>query len=300
MTSRQRKNASKPTGSRRGFRRYRHEVWRQKRVAAAHVLLLLILVAAIFADVYPIDANRQNLFHHLKAPTLSHKEGEFPRLLGTDPLGRDLLSRLLQATRLSLLVGVLAVAVACGVGTLLGLLAGFIGGMLDHIIMRVVEALLALPFVVLAIAIVAAIGTSFLNIILVLGLTGWVTFAKLVRAEVLRIREMDHVEAARAIGCSRWRLLFVHVWPQVVGLVLVTITLTLGQMIIAEATLSFLGLGIPPPTPTLGGILSDAQTYFFSAWWIVVFPGIFLVAIVLCANLIGDFLRDYLDPRLKL
>ena len=300
MNKQRKQSANGPSESRRGFRRYRYKVWQQKRVTAALVLLLLILVVAIFADLYPIDANRQNLYHHLKAPTLSHNEGEFPRLLGTDPLGRDLLSRLLQATRLSLMVGILAVAVACGVGTLLGLLAGFVGGMLDHVVMRVADALLALPFVVLAIAIVAAIGPSFANIIFVLGLTGWVTFAKLVRAEVLRIREMDHVEAARAIGCSQWRLLFVHVWPQVIGLVLVTITLTLGQMIIAEATLSFLGLGIPPPTPTLGGILSDAQTYFFSAWWIVVFPGIFLVAIVLCANLIGDFLRDYLDPRLKL
>jgi peptide/nickel transport system permease protein len=300
MTKRRAETANRASRSKRGFSRYRYKVWQQKRVAAAHVLLLLILAVAIFADFYPIDANRQNLYHHLKAPTLSHKEGEFPRLLGTDPLGRDLLARLLQATRLSLLVGILAVAVACGVGTLLGLLAGFVGGILDHVIMRIADALLALPFVVLAIAIVAAIGPSFANIIFVLGLTGWVTFAKLVRAEVLRIREMDHVEAARAIGCSQGRLLFIHVWPQVVGLVLVTITLTLGQMIIAEATLSFLGLGIPPPTPTLGGILSDAQTYFFSAWWIVVFPGIFLVAIVLCANLIGDFLRDYLDPRLKL
>lgn len=300
MTKRRTSKANQRSGLRRGVHRYLYKVWQQKRVTAAHVLLLFILAVAILADFYPIDANRQNLFHHLKAPTLSHKEGEFPRLLGTDPLGRDLLARLLQATRLSLLVGVFAVAVACGVGTLLGLLAGFVGGMLDHVVMRVADALLALPFVVLAIAIVAAIGPSFANIIFVLGLTGWVTFAKLVRAEVLRIREMDHVEAARAIGCSQWRLLFVHVWPQVVGLVLVTITLTLGQMIIAEATLSFLGLGIPPPTATLGGILSDAQTYFFSAWWIVVFPGIFLVAIVLCANLIGDFLRDYLDPRLKL
>ncbi len=300
MGSRQQRNANRSSDSRRGFRRYAHMVWRQKRVAAAHVLLLVILLAAALADLYPIDASRLDLSLHLEPPTLSHKEGEFPRLLGTDPLGRDLLARLLQATRLSLYVGVLAVAVACGVGTLLGLLAGFIGGLLDHVVMRIADALLALPFVVLAIAIVAAIGPSFMNIIFVLGLTGWVTFARLVRAEVLRVREMDHVEAARAIGCSQWRLLFVHVWPQVVGLVLVTITLTLGQMIIAEATLSFLGLGIPPPTPTLGGILSNAQTYFFSAWWLVVFPGIFLVVIVLCANLIGDFLRDYLDPRLKL
>jgi len=300
MTAKGAVHTRRPSASLRGFRRYAYMVWKQKRVAGAHLLLFIILVAALLADFYPIDANRQNLFHHLKAPTLSHKEGEFPRLLGTDPLGRDLLSRLLQATRLSLVVGLLAVAVACGVGTLLGLLAGFVGGLLDHIVMRLADALLALPFVVLAIAIVAAIGPSFANIIFVLGLTGWVTFAKLVRAEVLRIREMDHVEAARAIGCSRMRLLFVHVWPQVVGLVLVNITLTLGQMIIAEATLSFLGLGIPPPISTLGGILSDAQTYFFSAWWIVVFPGIFLVAIVLCVNLIGDYLRDYLDPRMKL
>ena len=284
----------------RGLRRYLRMVWRYKRVAAAHGLLLLIILIAALADVYPIDANKQNLFHHLKPPTFSHKEGEWPRVLGTDPLGRDLLSRLLQATRLSLLVGGLAVAVACVVGTTLGLLAGFIGGAFDHIIMRLCDALLALPFVVLAIAIVAAIGPSFTNIIMVLGLTGWVTFAKLVRGEVLRIREMNHVEAARAIGCPRWRILIYHIWPQVTGLVLVTITLTLGQMIISEATLSFLGLGIPPSMPTLGGILSDAQTYFFSAWWIVVFPGLFLVAIVLCANLIGDFLRDYLDPRLKL
>lgn len=275
-------------------------VWRYKRVTAAHALLLFIVLIAAFADFYPVSADKQDLFQHLKAPTFSHKDGEWPRILGTDPLGRDLLSRLLQATRLSLGVGGMAVAVACIVGTTLGLLAGFLGGAMDHLIMRLADALLALPFVVLAIAIVAAIGPSLVNIIIVLGLTGWVTFAKLVRGEVLRVREMNHVEAARAIGCPSWRILLFHVWPQVTGLVLVTITLTLGQMIIAEATLSFLGLGIPPPTPTLGGILSDAQTYFFSAWWIVVFPGIFLVAIVLCANLIGDFLRDYLDPRLKL
>lgn len=290
----------KAGAQRRGLHRYAHMVWRYKRVTAAHALLFIILLVAIIADLYPVSADRQDLSQHLRPPTFEHKQGEWPHVLGTDPLGRDLLARLLQATRLSLWVGGLAVAVACVIGTVLGLLAGFVGGVLDHLVMRLADALLALPFVVLAIAIVAVVGPSFSNIVIVLGLTGWVTFAKLVRGEVLRVREMDHVEAARAIGCPQWRILLVHVWPQVTGLVLVNITLSLGQMIISEATLSFLGLGIPPPTPTLGGILSDAQTYFFSAWWIVVFPGLFLMAIVLCVNLIGDFLRDYLDPRLNL
>jgi len=164
--------------------------------------------------------------------------------------------------------------------------------------MRIVDALLSLPFVVLAIAIVAAIGPGLVNVAMVLGLTGWITFAKLVRGEVLRLRQLPFVEAARSIGCSHLRILFLHIAPQITGIVLVTITLTFGQMIIAEATLSFLGLGIPPPTPTLGGILSGAQDTFFAAWWIVAFPGIILMFIVLSVNIIGDFLRDYFDPQI--
>lgn len=279
--------------------RYLKSIWKRKLVLSAHIILAIIILVVVVARLYPADPYHQDLSQHLRPPGLSHATGTVPHLLGTDALGRDLLARLLLATRTSLTVGVLAVAIACVVGTILGLLAGYFGGVLDNVIMRLVDALLSLPFVVLAIAIVAAIGQSFINIIIVLGMTGWVTFAKLIRGEVLRIKESPHIEAAVAIGCPGYRIILMHILPSVAGLIFVSVTLTLGQMIIAEATLSFLGLGIPPPIPTLGGILSDAQTIFFSAWWIVVFPGVFLVAVVLCANLIGDFLRDYFDPQLR-
>ncbi len=282
------------------WRQYLRITWRNKRVFAAHAMLFLLVLAAVLAPLYPVDPFDQRLAQSLKPPALTQEQNELPSLLGTDSLGRDLLARLLLATRISLMVSGLSVLIACLVGTLLGLISGYQGGLVDAVIMRIVDALLSLPFVVVAITIVAAIGPGLINIALILGLTGWVTFAKLVRGEVLRLKEIEYIEAARSIGCSRKRILLRHITPQVVGVVLVTITLTLGQMIITEATLSFLGLGIPPPTPTLGGILSDAQTFFFSAWWIVVFPGVFLMLIVLSVNIIGDFLRDYFDPQLKL
>jgi peptide/nickel transport system permease protein len=268
-----------------------------KIVLLAHLAILAIVIAVSFANFYPLDPFDQNLMQSLNGPRMSNPEG-FPNLLGTDPLGRDLMVRVLLATRISLIVGGLSVGIACIVGTILGMLAGYLGGLMDAIVMRVVDALLALPFVVLGIAIVAAIGRSFFNIIFVLGFTGWITFAKLVRGQVLSLKEDEYIEAARAIGCSITRILIKHILPQVAGIVLVTITLTLGQMIISEATLSFLGVGIPPSIPTLGGILNDAQTYLFSAWWIVVFPGLALMVIVLSFNLIGRFLRDYFDPQI--
>lgn len=280
------------------WRQYLRTIWRSKRVFAAHGVLFLTVLASVLAPLYPVDPFDQQLAQSLRAPTLIQEQNGLPALLGTDSLGRDLLARLLLATRISLMVGGLSVLIACLVGTLLGLVAGYLGGLVDAVIMRIVDALLSLPFVVVAITIVAAIGPGLINIALILGLTGWVTFAKLVRGEVLRLKEIDFVEAARSLGCSVTRIMLRHIAPQVVGLVLVTITLTLGQMIIAEATLSFLGLGIPPPMPTLGGILSDAQTFFFSAWWIVIFPGVVLMLIVLSVNIIGDFLRDYFDPQL--
>ena len=280
------------------WRQYLRTIWRSKRVFAAHGVLFLTVLASVLAPLYPVDPFDQQLAQSLRAPTLIQEQNGLPALLGTDSLGRDLLARLLLATRISLMVGGLSVLIACLVGTLLGLVAGYLGGLVDAVIMRIVDALLSLPFVVVAITIVAAIGPGLINIALILGLTGWVTFAKLVRGEVLRLKEIDFVEAARSLGCSVTRIMLRHIAPQVVGLVLVTITLTLGQMIITEATLSFLGLGIPPPMPTLGGILSDAQTFFFSAWWIVIFPGVVLMLIVLSVNIIGDFLRDYFDPQL--
>ena len=267
---------------------------------AAHVVLALAVLAAILAPVYPVDPLKQNLMGSLMPPSLriDHLPGSqssLPAFLGTDSLGRDLASRIILATRISLAVSFMAVLIATLVGVCLGLISGYVGGIVDSIIMRIVDALLSLPFVVLAIAVVAAIGPGLTNVALVLGLTGWVTFTKLVRGEVLRIREYSFIEAANSIGCSRTRILFRHILPQTSGIILVNATLTMGQMIISEATLSFLGLGVPPPTPTLGAILSDAQQTFFAAWWIVVFPGLALMAIIFAINLAGDFLRDYVD-----
>lgn len=281
------------------FVRYLRLVGQDTRVVAAHVALLVIVGASLLAPLATQPALQQSLVDSLDAPSLFNGESTPGAILGTDSLGRDLAARLLLATRVSLTVGALAVAVACFVGTLLGLLTGYFMGWFDNLVMRIVDALLSLPFVVLAIAIVAAIGPGLVNVAMVLGLTGWITFAKLVRGEVLRIKHLPFVEAARGIGCSHVRILFLHIAPQVAGIVLVTITLTFGQMIIAEATLSFLGLGIPPPTPTLGGILSGAQETFFSAWWLVAFPGIALMMIVLSVNILGDFLRDYFDPQVE-
>jgi peptide/nickel transport system permease protein len=274
---------------------------RRPLALASHAVLALAVVAAVFATAYPVDPLKQDLMSSLMPPSLHAdsfpgSRATVPALLGTDSLGRDLASRIMLATRLSLAVSFLSVLIAAAVGVALGLLAGYLGGAIDSIVMRVVDALMSLPFVVLAIAVVAAIGPGLMNVALVLGFTGWVTFAKLVRGEVLRIREYSFVEAAESIGCSRRRIMLRHILPQTLGLILVNATLTMGQMIISEATLSFLGLGVPAPTPTLGGILSDAQQTFFAAWWIVVFPGLALMAIILAINIVGDFLRDYFDP----
>lgn len=284
-----------------GGSRYLGALARRPLALVCHAVLVLAILAAAFASVYPADPLKQDLMASLAPPTLRVTQAPggpsaLPAFMGTDSLGRDLASRTLVAIRVSLAVSFLAVVIATVAGVLLGLVAGYLGGALDSVIMRIVDALLSLPFVVLAIAVVAVIGPGLTNVALVLGFTGWVTFAKLVRAEVLRIREYSFVEAADSIGCSRARILFRHILPQTAGIVLVNATLTMGQMIISEATLSFLGLGVPAPTPTLGGMLSDAQQTFFAAWWIVVFPGLVLMLIVLSINVVGDFLRDHFDP----
>jgi len=274
---------------------------RRPLALASHIVLAAAVLVAVFAAAYPVDPLKQNLMSSLMPPSFQAasfpgSQTAFPAFMGTDSLGRDLTSRIVLAIRISLAVSFLSVLIAAAVGVALGLLAGYLGGALDSLVMRVVDALMSLPFVVLAIAVVAAIGPGLTNVALVLGFTGWVTFAKLVRGEVLRVREYSFVEAAVSIGCSRRRIMLRHVLPQTSGLILVNATLTMGQMIISEATLSFLGLGVPAPTPTLGGILADAQQTFFAAWWIVVFPGLVLMAIILAINIAGDFLRDYFEP----
>lgn len=225
--------------------------------------------------------------------------GSAEHVLGTDQLGRDLLSRLAYGARVSLLVGVSAVAVSGVVGVTLGLVAGYYGGLVDDVIMRLADFELAFPFILLAIAILAVLGPGLSKVILVLGLTGWAQYCRLTRAQVLGLRETEFVEAARTIGASTPRILVRHILPNAMAPVIVIASFSVAGVIIAEASLSFLGLGIPPSVPSWGGMLSEGRTYIERAWWLVTFPGLALMLTVLSINVLGDAVRDTFDPRLR-
>ena len=254
------------------------------------LLALIALVAITYPLWYPISPLAQNLLGSLSPPMTETSTGM--HLLGTDQLGRDLMARVLLGARISLLVGGVALLISLVFGTLVGLLAGYFGGWVFFNDTATTETVMALPFIVLAIAVIGALGSSTTVVILTLGLTSWVGYAKLVRARVLELREEDYVVAAFALGQRTDRVLWRHVLPNALPLIIVESTLLLGTLILAEAGLSFLGLGIQPPTPTWGGILSEGQMYVAVAPWIAVFPGVFLLLTVLATNFLGDFLRD--------
>ena len=262
-------------------------------------VLLCMGGAAVFApQIAPWDPARQMLMKRLRPPVWEAR-GLREHPLGTDHLGRDILSRILYGGRISLGVGLSAVSLSCLIGVTLGLLAGFHGGRTDAFIMRVVDVFLAIPYILLAMGVVFALGPSLLNVILVMAVTRWVQFARIVRADVLSIREREFVSGARARGSRSLRLLLRHVLPNALTPIIVVATLELAFMIIYESALSFLGLGVQPPTPTWGWMLSDGRNYVATAWWLATFPGLAIMLTVLAVNLLGDWLRDTLDPRLK-
>ncbi len=261
-------------------------------------VLLCIGGAAVLApQIAPWDPARQMLLKRLRPP-MWEARGLREHPLGTDHLGRDILSRILYGGRISLGVGLSAVTLSCLIGVTLGLLAGFHGGRTDAFIMRVVDVFLAIPYILLAMGVVFALGPSLLNVILVMAMTRWVQFARIVRADVLSIREREFVSGARARGNRSTRLLLRHVLPNALTPIIVVATLELAFMIIYESALSFLGLGVQPPTPTWGWMLSDGRNYVATAWWLATFPGLAIMLTVLAVNLLGDWLRDTLDPRL--
>jgi len=261
-------------------------------------VLLCIGGAALLApEIAPWDPARQMLLKRLRPP-MWEARGLREHPLGTDHLGRDILSRILYGGRISLGVGLSAVTLSCLLGVTLGLLAGFHGGRTDAFIMRVVDVFLAIPYILLAMGVVFALGPSLLNVILVMAMTRWVQFARIVRADVLSIREREFVSGARARGNRSTRLLLRHVLPNALTPIIVVATLELAFMIIYESALSFLGLGVQPPTPTWGWMLSDGRNYVATAWWLATFPGLAIMLTVLAVNLLGDWLRDTLDPRL--
>ena len=273
---------------------------RVRRLTAAGIAFVLALggMAAGAPWLSPQDPTRQSLRARLVAPTWEAADGR-SHLLGTDHLGRDVLSRMVYGSRVSLLVGFSAVLVGGVVGSVLGLLAGFRGGVVDTAIMTVADAQLAFPFILLAIGIIAVLGPSFGTLIVVIGLSGWVSYARILRSQVLGLRSREFVEAVHALGGSVLRIMWKHVLPNVLSSLVVIATLELARAIVLEATLSFLGLGIQPPTPSWGGMVQEGREYLDSAWWISTFPGILLMATSIVVSRTGDWLRDLLDPTLR-
>ena len=285
---------------RQDLRRILRELLKNKAALVGVAILAVVTACAALAPALaPADPLLQEVSVRLKPPTLDGGDGR-AHLLGTDHLGRDILSRLIYGARISLAIGISAVALAGTLGTLIGLVAGYRGGRIDDLCMRLTDTMLAMPFILLALAVIAVLGSSLRNIILVLGITSWVSYARVVRAEVLTLRTREFVSAAQALGGRGTRIVFRHLLPNVLTPVIVIATLEVARMIILESALSFLGLGVQPPTPTWGGMLADGRAYLSTAWWLATFPGLCIMLSVLGINLLGDWLRDVLDPRLRL
>ncbi|MDH4138571.1 MAG: ABC transporter permease [Anaerolineae bacterium] len=266
----------------------------------ALIFALFLLMALLAPILVPHDPALQDLKRRLAPPIglgIERASLEYP--LGNDNLGRDILSRLLVGSRVSLVVGVSTILLASSVGSLIGAVSGFYRGLLDNIVMRIVDIWMAFPSLLLAIAFGAALGPGLFNLVLALSLTIWVVYCRVVRAEVLSIRERDYVLAARAMGASDLRIILRHVLPNVLAPILVISTLQMGVVIISEASLNFLGVGVQSLVPTWGGMLSDGREFMRNAWWLATFPGIAISIVVLGVNLLGDGLRDALDPRLR-
>jgi peptide/nickel transport system permease protein len=267
-------------------------------VASCGFVGALIIIAVAAPYLAPHNPERGSLRARLEAPTLQGADGK-AHLLGTDHLGRDVLSRVIYGTRVSLTVGFAAVAIGGLVGGTLGLVVGFRGGWVDEVIMTVADAQLAFPFILLAIGIIAVLGPSFRNLIIVVGLSGWVTYARVLRSQVLSIRRREFVDAIIGLGGSVPRIIVRHILPNVASTFMVIATLELARAIVLEATLSFLGLGIQPPTPSWGGMIQEGRDYLDSAWWISIFPGAALMLTSVVVSRTGDWLRDVLDPTLR-
>jgi len=264
-------------------------------------LAFVVLVAAVAVAapwLAPDDPVRQSLRGRLSPPTFDGTDGR-PHLFGTDHLGRDVLSRVIYGSRVSLSVGFSAVLVGGLLGSSLGIIAGFSSGRVDAVIMTVADAQLAFPFILLAIGIIAVLGPSFPTLIVVVGLSGWVSYARILRAQVLSLRSREFVEAIQALGGSVLRVVLRHVVPNVLSSIVVVATLELARSIVLEATLSFLGLGIQPPTPSWGGMVQEGRDYLDTAWWIATFPGLVLMLTSIVVSRTGDGLRDLLDPTLR-
>jgi peptide/nickel transport system permease protein len=267
-------------------------------VPLAMLTFLLVIPAVLAPQVAPHDPLKGSLANRLKAP--AWQEGgslEYP--LGTDKLGRDILSRIIYGARVSLVVSLVAILVGGALGTALGLISGYFGRWVDSLIMRLVDISLSLPTILLALVLVAAVGPSFATVITVLVVLLWARYARLVRAETLGIKERDFIARARVAGASHARIMVKYIFPNVVNSLVVLATLQVGYVILLESALSFLGAGLPRPTPAWGLMIADGRELIVTAWWVSMFPGLAIMLTVLALNLLGDWLRDHLDPKLR-
>ncbi|MGQ0571164.1 MAG: ABC transporter permease [Armatimonadota bacterium] len=256
------------------------------------IVVGLVAAAAAFAPVLaPYGPVAGELAQSLQPPSQDH-------WLGTDQLGRDLFTRILYGARVSLAIGLVTVGISGAIGLILGVVSGYVGGLTDIILMRLVDVQLSFPFILLALTVNAILGIGLQNIILTLIITGWVVYARLVRGEVLALKTLDYIEAARALGTPEWRIIGRHLLPNLWTPVIILSSLQVAQFIVAEAAISFLGFGVQPPMASWGNMLNEGKTYIYNAWWMTTFPGLALVMTALGVNLVGDWLRDTLDPRL--
>ena len=280
--------------------RIARRAWQWRRLPLIPVFILVVFVVTGVAApwIAPHDPERGDL-RARNVPPAWEEGGQSEFLLGTDHLGRDLLSRVIFGARISLAVVVITLGVGMTLGVTGGLVAGWHGGWLDELLMRIVDIKLAIPTILLALVLVLALGQSFMIIVVILAIAVWPRFARNVRGEVLQIKTMDFVALAQVAGASTPRILFIHIFPQVVNTLIILATLEVGIVILLESTLSFLGAGVPPPTPAWGSMVADGRDRLAVAWWISTMPGVAIMLTVLSMNLFGDWLRDRLDPRLR-
>lgn len=280
-------------------RRLTRQLFKSKTGTIGLVIVVIVILTAILASILsPHDPKHTEVSKRF-TPPMWMEGGSAQHPLGTDNLGRDELSRIIHGSKVSLMVGIGAVVLAGVIGIVFGLIAGFYGGWIDLVIMRIVDAFLAIPGILFMLVILSVLGPNTITLVLVLGLTNWTQYARIVRGEVLSVKERDFVRAARAIGTKDFGIIMKHIFPNIVSSLIVISTLSVATTIILEASLSFLGLGIQPPTVSWGGMLSDGRQYLATSWWVATFPGIAITITVLGIIFLGDFIRDVLDPRMK-
>jgi peptide/nickel transport system permease protein len=263
------------------------------------VVLVLLVLVAIFAPLLaPYPPTKTSLPHRLLPPFFIDG-GSTAHLLGTDLIGRDILSRVFYGSRVSLSVSLIVIFITSSIGTILAIIAGYLGGRADTVLMRITDVSLAIPQILIALLLAVVLGPSFKTVVVALSILGWAPYARLIRGEVLKLREADFIAQARIIGSSSLRIMIKHIFPNVVNPLIVIATMSVGLVILMEATLSYLGAGIPPPSPSWGSMVSDGRNLIDKAWWISFFPGLAIGLVVLSGNFLGDWIRDKLDPRLR-